>query len=251
MSARSRPDPVDAYSPSSSRDGIYYSRTVDHESLDLPGAVERFVVERTELGGVSAALLYGSYARGTQHEKSDVDIIFVVDEGFRSELVVHEGLDFEVLEATKSSMFDHWRMNWDEDRHWYLWKDAVVIYDRDDDGAEIVEYARSRVGERLPWSPEQIENRRQVMLAKFERIKYLSRTDPGTSAILLVELVGDVAQSWFKINGRFVPSPKEFLATFAEDCPRLEDLFRDFHLNSSELEARFGQAENMLKVVYC
>ena len=221
-----------------------------NRSLQLPDRVNRFIAARKEPGDVSAALIYGSYARGTQHEQSDVDIIFVVDNGFKSELVKHEGLEFEVLEATKNSIFAHWHSNWDEDRHWYLWKDAKVAYDRNGEGAEIVKYALSLVGERLPWPREQREGRRLVMLSRIQRIEYLSQTDPGTAAILLGEFVRTLTENWFKIRGQFIPSSKEFLATFADDCPKFGSLLKDFYLNSTDLKTRFILVESMLRIVF-
>ena len=219
-------------------------------SLQLPDCVTRFIAARVKLGDVSAALIYGSYARGTQHEQSDVDIIFVVDNGFKSELVEHEGLEFEVLEATKSNIIDYWQSNWDEDRHWYLWKDVKVAYDRNDDGANIIKQALSLVNERLPWPREQTESRRLVMLSKIRRIEYLSRTDPGTAAILLVEIVRTLTENWFSIRGQYVPSSKEFLASFRDDCPEFCVLLKDFYLHTADLRTKFVQVEKMLQIVY-
>ena len=122
-----------------------------NKSLDLPQTITRFIAARIERGDILAALLYGSYARGTQTEHSDVDIIFILDKGYKSKLVMHEGIEFEVLEVTKSNLYAYWQKNWDEDRHWYLWKDAKAIFDPGGEGKEIIEHARSLVGERFPW----------------------------------------------------------------------------------------------------
>ncbi len=223
---------------------------MSNTKFQLPTSVNRFIATRKEQGDIAAVLLYGSYARGTQHEKSDVDIIFVVDQGFKSELIVHDGLVIEVLESTKRNMFSYWKENWDEDRHWYLWKDVKVVYDRDGEGAEIVKYAQSLVGERLPWPRTKIENRRQVDLAKIEKVQYLSKTDPGTASILLFEFVSELTENWFKIRGRFVPSTKELLTIYSNDCPEYGQLLTDFHLNEADLNTRFCLAKNMLEIAY-
>ena len=41
------------------------------------------------------------------------------------------------------------------------------------------------------------------MFTKTLRIKYGSRTDSVTAAMLLADLVQELTESWFKINGRF------------------------------------------------
>ncbi len=219
-------------------------------NFNLPESVNRFIATRLEHGDITAVLLYGSYARGTQHNHSDVDIIFVVDNGFKSEFLVHEGIEIEVLESTRRDMFTYWKENWDEDRHWYLWKDVKVVYDRDSEGAEIVEYAQSLVGERLPWPQAKIENHKSAVLAKIEKIQYLSKTDSGTASILLAELVRELTDRWFRIRGQFVPSPKEFLTFFAINCPEYGSLLTDFHLKNADLNERVNLVKTMVEITY-
>ena len=216
----------------------------------LPEPVNRFIAARRERGDVSAVLPYGSYARGTPHEQSDVDIIFIVDEGFKSELVEFEGMDFEVLEETKLNMFAFWETNLDEDRHWYLWKDVKVLYDRDGEGAEAVAHALSLVGEKKPWPEERIEMRKQVAQAKLRRTRSLSQHDPGTAAIVLVELVQESTAHWFDARGRRVPSSKGLLAVFAQEHPELGDVLVDFYTRSAGLEPWFDLVERLVDFVY-
>jgi len=223
---------------------------MNQSALQLPKSITRFVTRRTDGGDVSAVLLYGSYARGTQHEQSDVDIIFVVEQGFKSECVKFDGLLFEVLEETKSNMFSYWQKNFDEDRHWYLWKDVKVLYEREREGVEIVEHALSLVSERQPWPRERTKNHRLAMLARLEKIRYLSRDDQGTAAILLTEFARSLTENWFKIRGHFVPSTKEFLTLFAEECPEFANMLENFHLNASDLSGKFLQVKRMLEIVY-
>ena len=56
-------------------ENIPYLWFMKNRSFQLSDRVNRFIAARKELGDVSAVLIYGSYARGTQHEQSDVDII--------------------------------------------------------------------------------------------------------------------------------------------------------------------------------
>lgn len=226
------------------------SMHINQTTLKLPQSITRFINRRVQRGDVSAVLLYGSYARGTQHEQSDVDLIFIVDEGFNSEYIEYERFVFEVLEQTKSNMFSYWKNNLDKDRHWYLWKDVKVLYDREGEGAETVKHALSLVGNRLPWSQERIVNHRQAMHARIDKIQYLSVEDQATAAVLLVEFVRSLAENWFKIRGRFVPSTKEFLALFEKDCPAFAEMLGDFHLNPTDLDGRFVQVRRMLDIVY-
>lgn len=216
----------------------------------LPEPVNRFIADRLERGDVAAVLLYGSYARGTQHEQSDVDIIFVVDEGFRSEIVDFEGIEFEVLEQTKPNMFAFWEQNLDEDRHWYLWKDAKVLYERDKEGTEVVAHALSLVGEKRPWPADQVEMRKKVAVSKLRRTRYLSQRDPGTAAITLIELVQASTKHWFDVRGHRVPSSKAFLDVFAKEDPEFGGLLRDFHEQPLELESKFDLAERLTELVY-
>jgi len=216
----------------------------------LPESIKQFISARQARGGVSAVLIYGSYARGTQHEKSDVDLIFIVDEGFKSEYILHEGIDIEVLESTLSDMISYWQQNWDEDRHWYLWKDARVLYDRDGDGAKAVAHALSLVGDRQSWSQEHTEARKHIMKAKLGRCQYLAQKDPTTAAMLLTEFVRTLIENWFIVRGKFVPSTKEFLTCFSKQSPEFEQLLRDFYSDSTNLNARFALLERMIERVY-
>lgn len=223
---------------------------MDNSLPALPEPAHRFIANRLEHGDVAAVLLYGSYARGTQHEQSDVDIIFVVDEGFRSEIVNFEGMEFEVLEQTKPNMFAFWEQNLDEDRHWYLWKDAKVLFERDKEGTEVVAHALSLVGEKRPWPAHQVEMRKKVALSKLRRTRHLSQHDPGTAAIVLTELVEALTKHWFDVRGHRVPSSKAFHGVFAAEAPELGGLLRDFYVRPLELEPKFDLAEQMVDLVY-
>lgn len=218
--------------------------------LPLPEPVNRFISARREAGDVSAVLLYGSYARGTAHEQSDVDLIFIVDEGFKSELVEFEGIDFEVLEETKHNMFAFWQKNLDEDRHWHLWKDVKVLYDRDGEGVEAVAHAWSLVGQKQSWPIERIEMRKRVALAKLRRTRFLAQQDAGTAAIVLVELVQELTNHWFDVRGHRVPSSKTLLASFAEQHPELGSALREFYAQPAGLEPRFDLAERIADLAY-
>ncbi len=55
--------------------GLASSETpMDNLPQSLPEQADRFIAERLDRGDVVAVLLYGSYARGTQHEQSDVEL---------------------------------------------------------------------------------------------------------------------------------------------------------------------------------
>ena len=82
------------------------------------------------------------------------------------------------------------------------------------------------------------------------RIQYLSKTDPGTASSLLVELVRELTKNWFRIRCQFVPSTKEFLTIYSDDCPEYGELLTDFHLSEADLNTRFKQAKNMLAITY-
>ena len=216
----------------------------------LPEQVNRFVASRLDGGDVTAVLLYGSYARGTEHEQSDVDIIFVVDQGFKSEVVDLDGVDVEVLEQTKHNMFAFWEQNLDEDRHWYLWKDVKVLYERNNEGTEVVAHAMSLVGEKRPWPNDRIEMRKKVAQAKLRRTRFLSQLDAGSAAIALVELVQAMTGHWFDVRGQRVPSSKAFSGVFAEEDPELGDLLVGFYVRPTEFDVRFDLADRMAELVY-
>lgn len=219
-------------------------------ALHLPESINRFIKQRQMRGGISAVLLYGSYARGTQHANSDVDIIFIVDQGFKRECVIQDGLLFEVLEETKSNVYSFWQKNLDEDRHWYLWKDVKVLYDRDGEGKEIVSHALSLLTERQPWPSEELQMRSLIMQFKIKNIRHVSQSDPSTAALLLVELVRGLIENWFRIRGRFIPSSKEFFAIFAEEDPTLSGLLTEFYVDQIDLDTKFSVVERMFKSGY-
>jgi len=218
--------------------------------LHLPESVNRFIEQRLIRGGISAVLLYGSYARGTQHANSDIDIIFVVDEGFKRECVVQDGLLFEVIEQTKSNMYSFMKENKDEDRHWNLWKDVKALYDRDGEGKEIIEHAQLLVNDRQPWAPDEIKMRRLIMGSKIKNIRHVSQGDRRTAALLLVELVWVLIENWFRIRGRFIPSPKELFSILSEEDPVLSGLLNEFYVDQNNLNTRFDVADLVFKAVY-
>jgi len=219
-------------------------------ALQLPESANRFIKQRQLQGDVSAVLLYGSYARGTHHVNSDIDIIFVVDQGFKRECVVQDGLLFEVLEETKNNMYSFWERNMDVDRHWYLWKDMKILFDRDGEGKEIIEHAMSFVSDRHPWPSKEVQMRKLIMLHKINNIRHVSSSDSRTAALLLVEFVWALIENWFGIRGRFIPSSKEVFTILPEEDPVLSDLLGDFYTNPVDLDTKFKLAERIYKAIH-
>lgn len=218
--------------------------------LRLPESVDRFINQRKAKGGISAVLLYGSYARGTQHRKSDVDIIFVVDQGFSRHCVVQDGILFEVIEQTKSSVYSFWQKNLDEDRHWNLWKDTKILYDRDGEGKEIIAHALSLVGEREPWTKDEINMRRLIMKFKIENIRYVSKCDACSATLLLIEFVRTLIENWFGIRGQFIPSSKEIFHVLSIEDPLFAKMLNAFYIDQMDLESKLSLADNIFEVVY-
>jgi len=213
---------------------------MNDQAINLPESINRFIKQRKMRGGISAVLLYGSYARGTQHANSDVDIMFIVDQGFKRECVVQDGLLFEIIEETSSNVYIFWQKNLDEDRHWNLWKDVKVLYDRDGEGKEIVNRALSLLTERQPWSRDELQMRSLIMQFKIKSIRHVSQSDPCTAALLHVESVRALMENWFQIRGRFIPSSKEIFAIFAEEDPILSGLLTEFYVDQIDLDTRLG-----------
>lgn len=88
------------------------------------------------------------------------------------------------------------------------------------------------------------------MEERLEKIRYVSGYDPGTSGLLLVDFVQALLGNWFRLRGRFVPSPKEFFAIFAEENPGLANLLHGFYVDSNGLASKFDQVDAMLEMIY-
>jgi len=219
-------------------------------ALQLPESVNRFIKQRQMRGDISAVLLYGSYARGTQHANSDVDIMFIVDQGFKRECVVQDGLLFEIIEETSSDVYSYWQKNLDEDRHWNLWKDVKVLYDRDGEGKEIINRAHSLLTERQPWPRDELQMRTLIMQFKIKSIRHVSQSDPCTAALLLLESVRALMEDWFRMRGRFVPSSKEIFAIFADEDPILSGLITEFYVDQIDLDTRLSLVERIFESVF-
>src|SRR5687767_7877113 len=79
---------------------------------------------------VLGIIMFGSWARGNNRVDSDVDLLVIVQEGFKRTVEYREGQAFEVTYITEQGAIEYWRSNPNDAVE--LWKDAKVLFERDE-----------------------------------------------------------------------------------------------------------------------
>jgi predicted nucleotidyltransferase len=79
---------------------------------------------------VLGVILFGSWARGTNRDDSDFDLLVIQREGFLRTVEYRGGKAFEITYTTVHGAIDFWMENKDDCVG--LWDVAKVLYDRDD-----------------------------------------------------------------------------------------------------------------------
>ncbi len=100
-----------------------------------------FVDELKNREDVLGVILFGSWARGTNRDDSDFDLLVIQREGFLRTVEYRDNRAFELTYTTVQGAIDFWKENKDDCVD--LWNVAKVLYDKDDTLKQLREAANA------------------------------------------------------------------------------------------------------------
>jgi predicted nucleotidyltransferase len=75
---------------------------------------QNFVEELKKRQDVIGVILFGSWARGNNRPDSDVDLVVILNEGYRRTVEYRNKQAFEIIYTTEKGAFDFWESHKDD-----------------------------------------------------------------------------------------------------------------------------------------
>jgi len=88
-------------------------------------ALENFLEEIKKVEDVIGVALFGSHAKGTNRENSDIDLLILSKTSTRREIAHQFGADFEIVYATLENTASHYKNNLDD--YVRFWEHAQIL----------------------------------------------------------------------------------------------------------------------------
>jgi predicted nucleotidyltransferase len=174
-------------------------------------ATESFIEDLKKDTNVLGIILFGSWARGNNRPDSDVDLVVILEEGYRRTVEYKDGQAFEIIYTTGTKAMDFWKNNKDDSSN--LWKVAKILYDSDGS----VDKLREEIQDILKRGKEPI-NKHQLEQFRFsaeDTIKSVEVTmgeDPSTANLVLSKTVLTLTEQFFDVRMMWTPAPKQRLS---------------------------------------
>jgi len=213
--------------------------------------ITKFIEDRISKGSIQAVILYGSFARGNANPTSDVDLMFVVTDGFLSSISEFDDLYFEIIEATEEAYKTHWTSKPDLDRLFCFWKYAKILYDFNGAGNRLQKYAQDLLKKgKTKMSCEKITNNLKAANKRLEKIKYLFHIDPTSANVILEQYFLTYLESWFTVNGIWKPQEKEYIEIISKKDLLLGKLINAFYNSGAKTEDKITVAQNAIQRIF-
>ena len=171
---------------------------------------QQYIEELQRDPEVLGIILFGSWARGNNRPDSDVDLLLIVQHGFKRTVEYRGGQAFEMVFTTEEAALEYWHSNPDEAIE--LWNIARVLFDRDGTVARLRNAANElKQKGKQPLTTAQYAHYKFDAHDQLNAIAGLATSDPVTARMLLSAKVIQLTELFFDIRQIWKPPPKQRL----------------------------------------
>ena len=208
-----------------------------------------FIEELKIKPNVLGVVLFGSWARGNNRPDSDVDLVVILQDGYKRTVEYKDGQAFEIIYTTEKSALEYWDNNKDDCAG--LWGVAKVLYDKDgtvkrlQEGAEqIIKKGKKLIDEyqkgQFEFSAKDEINAVELMMEK----------DIATAYLVLMYTVNNLTSLFFDLRQQWTPAPKQRFAKLKEVAPDLHALFEEFYADKINLKQKVEIAKKIIPLIF-
>ena len=197
---------------------------------------------------VLGIILFGSWARGNNRPDSDVDLLVIVQHGFKRAVEYRDSQAFEMVYTTGQAALEYWQSNPDEAIE--LWSIARVLFDRDGTVARL-RNAASELEQKgkQPLTADQYAHSKFDAHDQLKAIAGLAASDPVTARMLLSAKVLQLTELFFDLRQLWRPPPKQRLALIKEINPNVYDLISGYYEERS-LSKQIDIVHSIVRIVF-
>lgn len=211
---------------------------------------KKLVDKLKERDDVLGVLMFGSWARGNNRENSDIDLLVILQDGYKR-CIEREGSQiFEIIYTTSDKAISYWKENKDDCAN--LWEAAYILHEKD----EVMSTLKGTAQEILKdgKSPLNESEREQRKFDAYDQIRackdYYSKGDKVQTLFILTNKVFDLTKTFFDIRQMWTPAPKLRLKVIEEESSELYNMLTDFYSDTILLEEKISIAEDIVDFVF-
>lgn len=215
----------------------------------MNNATQEFLEELKLRPEVSAVILFGSWARGNNHQDSDVDLIVIQSEGYKRTIENRDGQMFEIIYTTEDSAVDHWQKNKDDSAG--LWEVAKILYDKEGRMGLIKEEMVSMIGKGK--DPIDKSNLERLKFEAEDYVKYAESNfviDPVAANLVLFNKVSNLTEQFFDTRQLWIPAPKQRSSNIKALSSEFYALLEEFYSEQTSFKRKVELVRGMIESIF-
>jgi len=198
---------------------------------------------------VLGIILFGSYARGNHRSDSDVDLVVILNEGYRRAVEYKYKQAFEIIYTTAEGALDFWKSHKDDCAN--LWEVAKILYDKDGTIETLKQEAENVIREgKKRIDSYQIGQFKFSAEDELSAVESLIENDSTTANLVLQKTVSSLTELFFDLRQLWTPAPKQIFKKIQEIKPELYTLLQDFYATEQSLKAKLKTARAIVSSVF-
>jgi predicted nucleotidyltransferase len=210
---------------------------------------QEFIAELKTRPDVLGIILFGSWARGNNRPDSDVDLVVIIQTGFKRTVEYRNKQAFEIIYNTVDGAINFWMTHGDDCAG--LWEIAKILYDKDgsvkllqSEAQKIIQNGKKEI------DLFQVEQYKFSAEDEIVAIRALKQTDVATANLVLSKMVLFLTELFFNLRQLWTPAPKQRLTKIQEIMPELHKLLVAFYADDKTLDERIDLAEEIVVSVF-
>lgn len=217
---------------------------------DLNTATLAFLEKLKSRDNVLGVVLFGSWARGNQRKSSDVDLLVILNDGYKRSVEYLDGQVFEIIYTTVQGAKDYYKTDLDATHR--FWKIAKVLFDRDNSVADIKKFAAELTAKgKKPLNDDTLRHfefdaQDQIRFAKDNH----ENGNVATANLILTSKMAALAEIYFDTIGKWRPAPKQLFSEIKGIDSGLYDLFVKFYSDDATFDEKTSAASNIIAKIF-
>lgn len=208
----------------------------------------QFIKELQTNSNVIGIILFGSWARGNNRPDSDVDLLVILQDGFKRTVEYREEQAFEITYTTEQGAIEYWQSNPNDAVE--LWNVAKILFDRDGTVSRL-QQAGNEIKERgkTPLTTDQYEHFKFDVYDQLKAIEELAKSDEISARMLLSMKVHQLTELFFDTRQLWTPPPKQRLAIIKNINRNLYDSIAGYYDENLLLE-QINTVNSIVPIVF-
>ncbi|VAW32945.1 hypothetical protein MNBD_CPR01-368 [hydrothermal vent metagenome] len=210
---------------------------------------ENFIEELKQRSDVLGVVMFGSWACGNNRTDSDVDLVVILNKGYRRCVEYRNEQAFEIIYTTANGAFEYWETHKDDAAG--LWAVAKILYDKD----ETIKKLETKIKKVLEAGKKPIDEHQlgQFRFDSEDQFKYVENimvSDSTTANLILANKIFILTELFFDIRQIWTPAPKQRLAKIQELSPEFHSLLQGFYKEDVKILERLNIARKIIHLVF-